>query len=80
MVVKAAWRRLTNLAARVLKAVNVKTGDLLRQQGGPCDFEEPPRRLDPARLAPLRDKLGRGRGTFDLARIREQAHEPSLRN
>ena len=80
MFVRAASRYLATLAARALEVFGVKTRDLLKLQDGPGDFDEPPRRVDPARLAPLRGKLRRGRGTFDLARIREQAHEPSLRD
>ena len=77
MFVRATSRHLATLAARVLEALGMKTGDLLKAQD---DRGESPRRVDPARLAPLRDKIRRGRGTFDLARIREQAHEPSLRD
>ena len=80
MFVRAASRHFATLAARVFEVFGVKSGDLLKVQDGPGDFDEPPRRVDPARLAPLRGKLKRGCGTFDLARIREQAHEPSLRD
>ncbi len=73
-------RHLATWATHVLEVFGVKTGDLLKLRDGPYDFDEPLRRLDPARLAPLRGKLRRGRGTFDLARICEQAHEPSLRD
>ena len=80
MFVRVTLRLLATIAARVLETFGVKTGDLLKVQDGRDDFDGLPGRVDPARLAPLRDKLGRGRGTFDLARIREQAHEPSLRD
>ena len=80
MFVRVTLRLLATIAARVLETFGVKTGDLLKVQDGRDDFDGPPGRVDPARLAPLRGKLRRGRGTFDLARIREQAHEPSLRD
>ena len=80
MFERVGLRHLATRAARVLEAFGVKTGDLLTLQDGRSDFDEPPRRLDPERLAPLRGKLRRGRGTFDLASNREQAHEPSLRD
>ena len=70
MFVTVTSRYLAALAARVLKATGIKYGDQLRPQH---------RRIDHARLAPLRGKLRRGRGSFDLERVREQAHEPSLR-
>ena len=39
-------------------------------------MQEPP---GPIRLAPLRNRLGRGHGSFDLASLREQRHDPALR-
>ena len=80
MFVRAVSKHLATLIARVLEVLGVTTGDLLKVQDGRDDFDGPPRRVDPARLAPLRDKLRRGHGTFDLAHIREQSHEPSLRD
>ena len=35
---------------------------------------------DRSRLAPLRDKLPRGREPFDIAKFREQPHDLSLRD
>ena len=80
MFVTVASRHLAALAARVLKALGLKSGSRLELREGPDGLVQQSRRVDPTRLAPLREKLRRGRGTFDLARIREQAHEPSLRD
>ena len=81
MFVTVTSKYLVALAARVLKALKLKSGgeqlELLQE---PDAFVLPSRRIDPTRLAPLRDKLRRGRGTFNLARFREQAYEQSLRD
>ena len=80
MFVRITSKRQVTFPARVLAALGVKPGDQLELQEGPDGFLLRPRRLDPARLAPLRDKLRRGRGTFDIETIRENAHDPSLRD
>ena len=80
MFVTVASKYVVTLAARVLKALKLKSGEQLELLEEPDAFVLPSRRIDPTRLAPLRDKLRRGRGTFNLARIREQAYEPSLRD
>ena len=80
MYVKITSKRQVTFPARVLEALGVKPGDQLELQEGPNGFLLRPRRLDPARLAPLRGKLRRGQGTFDIERVREQAHDPTLRD
>ena len=80
MSVTVALRCFAALAARVLKALQLKPGDQFKLRDDPDSYVLQSRRIDPTRLAPLRGKLRRGRGTFDLARVREQAHEPSLRD
>lgn len=80
MLVKITAKRQVTFPARVLEALNVKPGDQLELQEGPEGFVLHPRRVNPARLAPLHDKLQRGRGTFDLEAFREQQHDPALRD
>ena len=80
MYVKITSKRQVTFPARVLAALGVRPGDQLELQEGPDGFLLRPRRLDPARLAPLREKLRRGRGTFDIEEVRENAHDPSLRD
>ena len=80
MFVIVPSKHLVALAARVVSALKLKASDRLGLRQDPDRFVLQSRRIDPTRLAPLRDKLRRGRGTFDLAGVREQAHEPSLRD
>ena len=80
MFVWVTSERQITFPAGVLEAMGVKPGDQLELREGPDGFLLRPRRLDPLRLAPLRGKLRRGRGTFDLDRVREQAHDPTLRD
>ena len=78
--VKITSKRQVTFPARVLEALGVKPGDQLELEEGPNGYLLRPRRLDHSRLAPLRGKLRRGHGTFDLESIREQAHDPALRD
>lgn len=39
-----------------------------------------PRRVKEEMLAPLRGKLKNGLGTFDIHQLREEPHDPSLRD
>ena len=66
MLIKITSKRQVTFPAKVLKALGVKPGDHLELQEGPDGFILRPRRIDPTRLAPLRTKLMRGRGDFDL--------------
>ena len=80
MFVRITSKRQVTFPARVLEALGVKPGDQIELEEGPDGFLLRPRRLDPTRLAPLRGKLRRGQGSFDLARIRDQARDPALRD
>ena len=80
MFVRITSKRQVTFPARVLEALGVKPGDQLELEESADGFVLRPRRLDPARLAPLRGKLSRGHGTFDIGIIREQAHDPALRD
>ena len=80
MFVTVVFRRLAALAAHVLKALELESGNQLELREDPDGYVLQSRRIDPSRLAPLRGKLRRGRGTFDMASVREQVHEPSLRD
>jgi AbrB family looped-hinge helix DNA binding protein len=80
MIVKITSKRQVTFPARVLKALGVGPGDRLELHEGPEGFVLRPRRIDPSRLAPLRGKLRRGAGTFDLETFREQKHDPTLRD
>lgn len=80
MLVKVTSKRQITLSARVLEAMGVRPGDRLRLEEGPDGFVLRPQAIDPTRLAPLRGKLRRGRGSFDLPAFREQRHDPGLRD
>ena len=84
MLVKVTSKRQVTFPARVLErvleAMGVQPGDRLRLEEGPDGFVLRPQTIDPARLAPLRDKLRRGRGSFNLTAFREQRHDPALRD
>ncbi|MDE0389744.1 MAG: AbrB/MazE/SpoVT family DNA-binding domain-containing protein [Rhodospirillales bacterium] len=80
MYVKITSKRQVTFPARVLEALGVKPGDQLELQESPSGFLLRPRRIDSDRLAPLRGKLRRGHGSFDIERFREEAHDPALRD
>lgn len=80
MLIKITAKRQVTFPARVLDALGVQPGDRLELQEGPEGFILRPRRIDRTRLAPLRTKLRRGQGTFDLNAFRNQPHDPALRD
>ena len=80
MLVKITARRQVTLPARVLDALGVKSGDRIQLEETPDGFVLRARRIDPARLAPLRGKLRRGKGSFDVETFRESPRERSIRD
>jgi len=80
MLIKITAKRQATFPAKVLEAMGVKPGDQLELSESPDGFILRPRRIDLTRLAPLRGKLHRGQGSFDLETFREEPHEPSLRD
>jgi AbrB family looped-hinge helix DNA binding protein len=80
MFVKVTAKRQVTFPARVLEALGVKPGDRLEIREGPEGFALHPHRVDLARLAPLRGKLRRGEGSFDLEAFRAKPHGRSLRD
>jgi AbrB family looped-hinge helix DNA binding protein len=80
MVVKITAKRQVTFPARVLDALGVGPGDRLELVDSPAGFLLRPRRVDAARLAPLRDRLKRGQGTFDVETFRRQRHDRALRD
>jgi AbrB family looped-hinge helix DNA binding protein len=78
--VRITSKRQVTFPAKVLDALGVSPGDQLELEPGPDGYVLRPRRIHPERLAPLHDKLRRGRGTFDLERFRKQPHDPALRD
>ena len=80
MLVKITSKRQVTFPASVLAAMGVGPGDRLRLEEGPDGFLLRPQRVDTTRLAPLRDKLRRGHGSFDIAAFREQTYDAALRD
>ncbi|MHB8762813.1 MAG: AbrB/MazE/SpoVT family DNA-binding domain-containing protein [Deferrisomatales bacterium] len=80
MLVKVTAKRQVTFPAQVLEALGVKPGDRLELLEGPEGFLLRPQRVDASRLAPLRGKLRRGAGTFDLETFRAQSHDAALRD
>lgn len=80
MLIKITSKRQVTFPARVLDALGVGPGDRLSLEQGPDGLILRPQRIDPTRLAPLRDKLVRGKGIFDLQSFRDQSYDPTLRD
>ena len=80
MFVKITAKRQVTFPARVLEALGVKPGDRLELAEGPEGYVLRARLIDRSRLAPLRGKLRRGKGTFDLDEFRLKPHARSLRD
>ena len=75
-IVKITAKRQVTLPVRVLEALGVKPGDRLNLEEGSDGFVLRARHIDRARLAPLRGKLPRGKGTFNLEAFRRQVTTP----
>ena len=80
MFVKITAKRQVTFPARVLEALGVKPGDRIELEEGPDGFVLRARHIDRSRLAPLRGKLRRGIGTFDLEAFRNKPHARALRD
>lgn len=80
MFVKITAKRQVTFPARVLDALGVKPGDRLQLEEGPGGYVLKARQVDRSRLAPLRGRLRRGKGSFDLETFRDRAHDRALRD
>lgn len=80
MFVKITAKRQVTFPARVMEALGVKPGDRIEIEQGPDGFVLRPRHIDPTRLAPLRNKLPRGKGSFDLETFRGKPYDRALRD
>ncbi|HVO22456.1 MAG TPA: AbrB/MazE/SpoVT family DNA-binding domain-containing protein [Candidatus Margulisiibacteriota bacterium] len=80
MIVKVTAKRQVTFPARVLDVLRVRPGDRLELQESPEGFLLRAHHIDRSRLAPLRAKLRKGKGTFDVEAFRGQRHDPALRD
>ena len=80
MYIKVTAKRQVTFPARVLEALGAKPGDRLELAEGPGGYVLRVRAIDPTRLAPLRGKLRRGQGTFDLEVFRAKPQARALRD
>ncbi len=80
MLAKITSKRQVTFPAAVLAALGVGPGDRLEILESADGFLLRPRRVDRAKLAPLRGSLQPGTVPFDLHSFRNHAHEPSLRD
>lgn len=80
MFVKITAKGRVTLPARVLEALGVKPGDRLELEESPKGFVLRAGTIDRTCLAPLRDKLRRGKAAFDLEAFRSTPHDRTLRD
>lgn len=80
MLIKVTSKRQVTFPAAVLEALGAEPGSHLELQPRGDGFLLKARAIDRSKLAPLRGKVGKGRGAFDLEKFREERHDPSLRD
>lgn len=77
MILKITAKRQITLPTRIVDALGLTAGDRLELRESPDGFILRACRIDRARLAPLRGKLRKGRGTFDLESFRDTSRDPA---
>ena len=80
MFLKITAKRQVTLPAHVLEALGVKPGNRIKLEERPGGFVLRVRHIDRTRLAPLRGKLRRGKGTFDLEAFRKKPDDRAFRD
>lgn len=73
-------KRQVTFPAAVLAQLGVGPGDRIELVASPEGYLLRAKRVDHARLAPLRARLKPGTPPFDLNAFRRQGHEKSLRD
>ena len=72
MLIKITAKRQVTFPAHVLDALGVQPGDQFAKAATRSRrLHLAPRRIDPSRLAPLRDRLRRGQGQFAIETFRD---------
>jgi len=81
MTVRVTSKRQVTFPAKVLDLLGVGPGDMLDiQPAANGTFVLRARRIDESKLAPLKGRLPKGVGTFDLETFRSQPYDASLRD
>lgn len=80
MLIRITSKRQVTFPAHVLDSLGLRSGDYVELVESADGFLLRPRRVDLAALAPLRGRLKKGEGKFDLTRFREQTHDSTLRD
>jgi len=80
MFIKVTAKRQVTFPARVLEALGVRPGDRIELQAVESGYLLRPKVIDRSRLAPLRGRLRKGLGTFDIEAFRSQPRARTLRD
>jgi AbrB family looped-hinge helix DNA binding protein len=73
-------KRQVTFPAAVLEQLGVAPGDRIELVASPEGYLLRAKRVDHAKLAPLRNRLKPGTPPFDLNTFRQQGHEKALRD
>ena len=80
MIVRITSKRQVTFPAHVLDVMGARPGDYLEITEAPGGFLVRPRRIDEARLAPLKDLVPPDHPVFDAGNFREETYDPALRD
>ena len=80
MLVKITSKRQVTFPAHVLEAMGASPGDYLEVSETSEGFLIKPRRINEARLAPLRHLIPSDHPPFDSGSFREGTYDPALRD
>ena len=80
MRVRVTSKRQVTFPREVLDSLGVKAGDSLEVEQCPEGFLIRPYRIREEYLAPLKDKIDRSKGPFDLEAFRNARKDPTLRD
>lgn len=80
MLLRITAKHQVTLPVHVLDAMGVGPGDTLELTETPEGFLLRPRRIDYSRLGTLREKISRGRPSFDIQTFRDRSYDSALRD
>lgn len=80
MVLKITSKRQVTFPQHVLDDLDLVPGDRVMLIASEDGYVLKPRTLNLSRLAPLKDRIPRNRGAFDLGGFRRESHDRPLRD